>query len=202
MALVRTDVRKAQNGPRVKNPATGAYPGCSASSCKSLQPQIWRKSAEIPPTFQRAFLNREYASSNPPRSASQSLNLRLLVDESDKCPPIAAFRELTLCLCAPKLNNLSAKSPIVSSPHMKYSRFWETCAGDRARSALRGVGRSLAQRFSRAIWHIGTSIAAPSGEMLNPPERVLDPALKMCGGLCPERAEIGWFRFAHRVQSR
>jgi putative ABC transport system substrate-binding protein len=30
--------------------------------------------AEIPPTFQRAFLNRECASSNPPRSARQSLN--------------------------------------------------------------------------------------------------------------------------------
>ena len=57
--------------PSVKNPETGAYPGCAASSCKSLQPQISRKSAEIPPTFQRAFLDRECASSNPPRSANQ-----------------------------------------------------------------------------------------------------------------------------------
>src|SRR5258706_817684 len=66
--------------------------------------------------------------------------------------------------------------------HLKYSRFSETRARDRARSALRGVGGSLAQRFSKAIWHFGT--------------------FKMCAGLCPERAEIGWFRFAHRVQSR
>jgi hypothetical protein len=32
---------------------------------------------------------------------------------------------------------------------MKYSRFWETRAGDRARSALRGVGRSRAPCFLR-----------------------------------------------------
>ena len=31
----------------------------------------------------------------------------------------------------PKLNNLGAKSPIVSGPHLKYYRFWETAAGDR-----------------------------------------------------------------------
>jgi hypothetical protein len=34
--------------------------------------------------------------------------------------------------------------------------------------------------------------------MFNPRERVLDPALEICAGLCPERAEIGWFRFAHQ----
>jgi hypothetical protein len=67
----------------------------------------------------------------------------------DKCPPIEAFCELAVRLYTPKLNNLGAKSPIVSSPHMKYSRFWETRAGDRARSALRGVGRSVAPRFLR-----------------------------------------------------
>jgi hypothetical protein len=39
---------------------------------------------------------------------------------------------------------------------------------------------------------------APSDEMFNPRERVLDPALEICAGLCPERAEIGWFRFAHQ----
>jgi hypothetical protein len=40
----------------------------------------------------------------------------------------------------PRLNNLSAKLPIVSSPNLKYYRFLETQAGDPVRSALRGVG--------------------------------------------------------------
>jgi hypothetical protein len=79
--------------PSVKNPETGAYPGCSAFSCKSLQPQISRISAEIPPTFQRAFLNRECAGSNPPRSARQSDNWRLRSLKSEKGPPMAAFFE-------------------------------------------------------------------------------------------------------------
>jgi ribitol 2-dehydrogenase len=34
-------------------------------------------------------------------------------------------------------------------PHLKYSRFWDARAGDRARSALPGVGRSLAQAAVR-----------------------------------------------------
>src|ERR1700733_13161879 len=55
-----------------RNPETGVYPECAAYSCKSLQQQISMKIAEIPPTFQRAFLNRECGSSNPPRSARQS----------------------------------------------------------------------------------------------------------------------------------
>jgi hypothetical protein len=65
--------------------------------------------------------------------------LELLALESDKCPPIAAFCELAVRLYTPNLNNLGAKSPIVSSLHLKYSRFWETRAGDRVRSTLRGV---------------------------------------------------------------
>src|SRR5260370_6986410 len=34
-------------GPKKPNPETGAYPGYSAYSCNSLQPQISRKSAEF-----------------------------------------------------------------------------------------------------------------------------------------------------------
>jgi hypothetical protein len=69
----------------------------------------------------------------------------LLGGESDKCPPIGAFCEFAMCLYTPNLNNLGAKSPIVSNPYGKYSRFLETRAGDRVRSALRGVGRSTIQ---------------------------------------------------------
>jgi hypothetical protein len=63
--------------------------------------------------------------------------------ESDKCLLIAAFCEFAVRLYTPKLNNLGAKSPIVSGLHLKYSRFSEARARDGARSALRGVAGSL-----------------------------------------------------------
>jgi hypothetical protein len=121
---------------------------CSLWLQKSPSRNFW-KMAEILSTFQRSFFNRECGGSNPPRSANQSLNCRLLAGESDKCPPIGALCELAMCLYTPNLNNLRAKLPIVSGLHLKYSRFLETRARDRARSALRGVGRSLAQPFLR-----------------------------------------------------
>jgi hypothetical protein len=45
---------------------------------------------------------------------------------------------------------------------MKYSRFWETRAGDWARSALRGVGRSLIQPFKETKPGSVTNSAAES----------------------------------------
>jgi len=54
----------------------------------------------------------------------------VLSDKFEKCPPIGGFCEFYLRLYTPNLNNLSAKSPIVSIPHMKYSRFGETLGGD------------------------------------------------------------------------
>src|SRR5258708_18356204 len=56
-----------------------------------------------------------------------------------------AFCELAVRLYTPNLHNLGAKSSIVSGLHLKYSRFLETRARDRARSALRGVGAVLAR---------------------------------------------------------
>jgi hypothetical protein len=100
--------------PRVKKPETGAYPGCSASSRNSLQPQILGKSAEILPTFQRAFFNLECASSNPPRSANQSYTWRLCSHKSHKLPPVAGFCELATGLQTPISLNSEAKMPIVS----------------------------------------------------------------------------------------
>ena len=41
----------------VKNPETGTYPRWSAYSCKSLQPQIFRKSAESARHFKGLFAN-------------------------------------------------------------------------------------------------------------------------------------------------
>src|SRR6266404_4099185 len=69
------------------------------------------------------------------------------------CNPISArqlrlFCEFSVRLYTPNLHNLGAKSSIVSGLHLKYSRFLETRARDRARSALRGVGPSLAHRRS------------------------------------------------------
>src|SRR5882757_6323937 len=74
-------------------------------------------------------------------------------------PLIGAFCELAMCLYTPSLNNLGAKSPIVSNPYRKYSRFLETRAGDRVRSALRGVGGSLLWRRSQGP----RSAARPNG---------------------------------------
>src|SRR6266404_5218375 len=66
------------------------------------------------------------------------------------CNPISArqlrlFCEFAARLYTPNLHNLGAKSSIVSGLHLKYSRFLETRARDRARSALRGVGAVLAR---------------------------------------------------------
>jgi hypothetical protein len=45
---------------------------------------------------------------------------------------------------------------------MKYSRFWETRAGDRARSALGGVGRSqLRQRAAVQLLSAENSAGSP-----------------------------------------
>src|SRR5882757_11100243 len=55
---------------------TGAYPKDAAYGCKSLHPRIIGKTQEIHATFQRAFLVWECASSIPPWSAMQSVNLR------------------------------------------------------------------------------------------------------------------------------
>src|SRR5260370_29014076 len=82
-------------------------------------------------------------------STSQPVNWRLQPQRSRKCPLIAGFCRFSSRLQAPNSNNLRAKSPIVSGQYLKYSRFWETRAGDQARSALRGVGRSLNQVFLR-----------------------------------------------------
>jgi hypothetical protein len=84
------------------------------------------------------------AASSGPIPKAPGSTYRLLTLESDKCPPIADFCEMAVRLYTPNLNNLGAKSPIVSGLHLKYSRFLETRAGDRARSALRGVGGSTA----------------------------------------------------------
>jgi hypothetical protein len=109
-------------------------------SCKSLQVEFSAKTAEIRPTFQRRFLKWEYGSSNPPRSANQSGAWRLCPQEAEKCPPMAGFGESAISLRTPKPAAVGAKSPIVSGRYLKYSRFRETAAGDRVRSALRGRG--------------------------------------------------------------
>src|SRR5258708_34493313 len=82
--------------------------------------------------------------------------------ESEKCPPISAFCESAVRLYTPNLNNLGAKSPIVSGLHLKYSRFSETRARDRARSALRGVGRSFSSTFLWPFGHASRWACPPS----------------------------------------
>ena len=81
--------------------------------------------------------NPEFASSIPIAPANQSGAWRLYPQWSQQCPPMAGFCELAIRLRAPKLAAAGAKSPIVSGGYLKYSRFRETAAGDRVRSALR-----------------------------------------------------------------
>src|SRR6266478_4144373 len=51
---------------------------------------------------------------------------------------MAGFCDSADGLQTPNLATSREKSPIVSGEYLKYSRFWETAAGDRVRSALRG----------------------------------------------------------------
>jgi hypothetical protein len=59
-------------------------------SLKSPSPNSG-KCREIPPTFQRAFSNREYASSNPPRSATHSAFQRSSFLTTRKARQMRAF---------------------------------------------------------------------------------------------------------------
>ena len=90
--------------------------------------------------------DRECVSSNPLTPANQSDNLRLCSHKSHKLPPIAGFCKLAARLQTPKSPNSEAKLPRVSVECLKYSRFWETDAGDRVRFTLRGRPSS---RFAR-----------------------------------------------------
>ena len=64
------------------------------------------------------------------------------------------FCELAIDLRAPKLAAAGPKSPIVSGRYLKYSRFWETTAGDWVRSTLRGGG---AHPLSHQITNLSVS---------------------------------------------
>jgi hypothetical protein len=48
----------------------------------------------------------------------------------------------------------------------------------------------LLNDFRKRFGLSGHRLRRLSDEMFNPRERVLDPALKMCAGLCPERARL------------
>jgi hypothetical protein len=77
---------------------------------------------------------------------------------------MAGFCELAVGLQAPDLASSRAKSLIVSGGRLKYSRFWETRAGDGVRSALRGRACSATRPILR-LGHrqIGNRAASASG---------------------------------------
>ena len=113
-------------------------------SCKNLQVEFSAKTAEIPSTFQRRFFEMgiwKFESSQVSPGSHSARDCRPTNPISAR--QLRLFCELAVRLYTPNLNNLGAKSPIVSGLHLKYSRFLEARARDRARSALRGVGRSL-----------------------------------------------------------
>jgi len=72
-------------------------------------PALPRHIPKFEETHAETGFDRECVSSNPLTPANQSLNYRMWVGYSDKCPPVAAFCDLALCLYTPNLHNLSAK---------------------------------------------------------------------------------------------
>jgi hypothetical protein len=117
---------------RARTPETGAYLGYSAYSCKSLQPKKSRKTCEILPTCQRAFLNLECPSSIPPRSATHSCFQRIFFSRQ--------MRAFLIHESLKRINyrTFASRIPKVSSHSLRNSRFLETRCGDRRRKQLRG----------------------------------------------------------------
>jgi hypothetical protein len=103
----------AGSAQRPKKPESrdGCVSRMRSLQLQSLQPQISTKSAENPPTFQMAFLNRECASSNPPRSATQCGAGRNCPRYSQKGPPMAGFCELATSLQAPYFYRPGGENP-------------------------------------------------------------------------------------------
>jgi hypothetical protein len=100
--------------------------------------------------------------SNPPVPASQSGDWRLCPQQAEKSPTMAGFCESAISLRAPKRAAVGAKSLIVSGRYLKYSRFRETPAGDRVRSALRGrvcsVTGQILRLDRRQIGNVGPAL--------------------------------------------
>lgn len=79
---------------------------------------------------------------------------------------MAGFCKLAVSLLAPTFGILRRKEPIVSAVHLKNSRFWETAAGDRVRSALRGLSndRILSANPFRAASRLGHPVLVGRNE--------------------------------------
>jgi hypothetical protein len=74
--------------------------------------------------------------------------LEISPSEMPKGPPMAGFCKLAVGLQTPNVAPSREKSPIVSGGCLKYSRFWETAARDRVRSALLGRAPVQLAKFS------------------------------------------------------
>jgi hypothetical protein len=120
-------------------------------AAKNLQLRICGKCAEILPTFQRVFFNREYAGSNPPRSARHSgAQLRFL--KNAKKGRKQGFSRIRYRLQAPNSLFLGRQLPKVSGYVRQYSPFAKTTAGDRVRSELRRPSCSAFDPFSSHLF--------------------------------------------------
>jgi hypothetical protein len=84
--------------------------------------------------------------------ARQSSRMRISLREWQKSPPMAGFCNSESGLRIPNLADCGLKSPKVSGGSLKYSRFRETAAGDRVRSALRGGACNLTHEILRLGW--------------------------------------------------
>ena len=109
--------RARKKALRVKNPETGTYPGCSAYSCRSLQPQISRKVRKFIRHFESSQVSQAFWRTD--------LTTSQCVKDRNSGPFTLGF-----CLHGPILHSESAKRPKVSSRLRNYSRFAETAPGD------------------------------------------------------------------------
>jgi hypothetical protein len=105
-------------------------PNFARCRAKGLQGKNQGKRREILPIFQRDYFNRECASSIPPWSATQSLDLRLRSILARNACNLRVNRAFAISLQALKTGNFRENLPKVSSPNRKNSRFGETFLGD------------------------------------------------------------------------
>src|SRR5436305_13250065 len=118
--------RARKKALRVKNPETGTYPGCSAYSCRSLQPQISRKVRKFPRHFKGHFsIGNVQVRILPGQPGSPVLGV-IVPDTRRNGPPMAGLCNSASGLWAPKFAKCEANSPKVSRHYHEYSRFPET----------------------------------------------------------------------------
>ena len=116
--------------PCIKKPETGAYPGYSASSCKSLQPQFRGKMRKFPRHFKGHFsIGNVQVRILPSQPAIPAIGQASR--ETRKRAGNPGFSRIHFRLWTSGWPSWRRKSTKVSGHLREYSRFRETMGGDR-----------------------------------------------------------------------